>query len=93
MKPELFSFFAYAELWAMTDRIRLIRHEAVPKCGSYEVRFPDGKPSRYFYWEDVPGRRQRDQMTSEQALEQARAFASVEQDKLDSQSGRKAPRS
>ena len=22
--------------------IRLIRHEAVPKCGSYEVRFSDG---------------------------------------------------
>jgi hypothetical protein len=77
----------------MTVRIRLIRHEAMPKCGSYEVRFPDGKPSRYFYWEDAPGRRLRDQMTSEQALEQAREFASAEQDKLDSQSGRKVPRS
>jgi hypothetical protein len=26
----------------MTDRIRIIRHEVVPKCGSYEVRFSDG---------------------------------------------------
>jgi hypothetical protein len=49
--------------------IRLIRHEAVPQCGSYEVRFPDGKPSKYFYWEDDPGRRVRAKMTSEQALE------------------------
>jgi len=30
--------------------IRLIKHEAVPRCGSFEVRFPDGKPSQYFYW-------------------------------------------
>jgi hypothetical protein len=22
--------------------VRLIKHEAVPKCGSFEVRFPDG---------------------------------------------------
>jgi hypothetical protein len=39
--------------------IRLIKHEAVPKCGGYEVRFPDGKPSKYFYWDDIPGRRLR----------------------------------
>jgi len=31
--------------------IRLIKHEAVPNCGSFEVRFPDGRPSRYFYRE------------------------------------------
>jgi hypothetical protein len=31
----------------------LIRHEVIPKCGSFEVRFPDGSPSRYFYW-DAP---------------------------------------
>ncbi len=54
---------------------RLIKHEAVPRCGSFEVRFPDGKPSRYFYWEDDPGRRVREQMTSDQALKQAKAFA------------------
>lgn len=63
----------------MTDRIRIIRHEAVPQCGSYEVRFPDGRPSRYFYWDDVPGRRMRpDQLDSEQALESAQALARAE---------------
>lgn len=39
------------------SRIRVIRHEVVPQCGSFEVRFPDGRPSGYFYWDDVPGRR------------------------------------
>jgi hypothetical protein len=37
--------------------IEVIKHEAIPNCGSYEVHFPDGSPSRYFYWEDDPGRR------------------------------------
>jgi hypothetical protein len=56
--------------------VRLIKHEAVPKC--YEVRFPAGKPSRYFYFEDVPSRRLRpEQITGEEALEQARAFRRV----------------
>jgi hypothetical protein len=32
-------------------KIRLIKHEAVPGCGSYELRFPDGRPSRYVYFE------------------------------------------
>jgi hypothetical protein len=54
--------------------VRIIKHEAIPGCGSYEVRFSDGKPSRFFYWEDVPSRRIRDQMTSEQALELAKAI-------------------
>ena len=57
----------------MTDRIRIIRHEPVPKCGSYEVRFPDGRPSKFFYWEDIPGRRL--PATSKQALEEAQAYA------------------
>jgi len=26
-------------------KVRLIKHEAVPKCGSFEVRFADGRPS------------------------------------------------
>jgi len=30
---------------AMTDRIQIIRHEVVPKRGSYEVRFSDGRPT------------------------------------------------
>jgi hypothetical protein len=60
----------------MTDRIRIIRHEPVPKCGSYEVRFPDGRLSKYFYWEDLPGRGlSPDQADSKQALEEAKAFA------------------
>jgi hypothetical protein len=41
----------------MTDRIRVIKHEAVPDCGSFEVRYPDGRPSQYFYWDDIPARR------------------------------------
>jgi hypothetical protein len=36
---------------AMPDRIRIIPYEAVPLCGSFEVRFPDGRPSRF--WDDV----------------------------------------
>jgi hypothetical protein len=66
----------------MTDRIRIIRHEAVPQCGSFEVRFPDGGPSRFFYWDDVPGRRMRpDQVDSEHALEAAKALARGESDR------------
>jgi hypothetical protein len=39
--------------------IRIIPHEAVPLCGSFEVRFPDGRPPRFFYWDDIAGRRLR----------------------------------
>jgi len=64
-------------------KIRLIRHEAVPKTGSYEVRFPDGRPSRFFYWDDIPGRRLRpDLVDSATAERDAKAFARAEQDKL-----------
>jgi hypothetical protein len=67
----------------MTDHIRIIKHEAVPKTGSFEVRFLDGKGSRFFYWDDEPSRRLRpEQLTSEEALEQAKAFARAELDKL-----------
>ena len=62
--------------------IRLIKHEAVPKCGSFEVRFSDGRPSQHFYFEDDPGRRLRpEQLTTEEALEQAKAFARDARDK------------
>ena len=68
----------------MTDRIQIIRHEVVPKCGSYEVRFSDGRPSKYFYYEDIPGRRLRsDQADSFQALKDAKAFARAERNKRD----------
>ena len=64
----------------MIDRIQIIRHEVAPKCGSYEVRFPDGRPSNY--WEDIPGRRLRsDQADSFQALKDAKAFARAERDR------------
>ena len=66
----------------MADRIRIIKHEAVPKCGSYQVQFSDGRPSRYFYWEDSPGRRVRsDQADSKRALEDAKAYARTERDR------------
>ena len=35
--------------------VRLIKHEAIPNCGSFEVRFSDGRPSRFFYWDDIAG--------------------------------------
>jgi hypothetical protein len=64
--------------------VRLIKHEAVPRSGSYEVRFPDGRPSKFFYWDDLPGRRLNpntlDSATAEKA---AKALARAEQDKLD----------
>ena len=66
----------------MPNRIRIIRHEAVPKTGRYEVRFADGRESRFFYFDDVLARRLRpDILTSEQALEQAKAFARAARDK------------
>ena len=68
-----------AESWGMT--VRLIRHEAVPKCGSFEVRFSDGRPSQHFYFEDNPGRRLRpEQLTGQEALEQAKVFARTARD-------------
>jgi hypothetical protein len=36
--------------------VRIIKHEAVPACGSFEVKIP-GQPSQYFYWDDLPSRR------------------------------------
>ena len=55
-------------------RIRIIRHEAVPDTGSYEVRFADGRESKFFYGDDLPSRQRGDSLTSEQAREQARAI-------------------
>jgi len=48
--------------------VRLIKHEAVPKCGSFEIRFANGAPSKFIYWDDVPGRRLRsEQIGSKEA--------------------------
>ena len=67
----------------MLDRIRINPHEAVPKCGSYEVRFPDGRPSRFYYWDDIAGRRLRpDLVDGATAKREAQALARTEQDKL-----------
>lgn len=66
------------------SRIRIIRHEAVPDCGSFEVRFPDGRPSRYFYWDNLPGRRMRPEVVDSATAEgQAKALARAEQDRLE----------
>lgn len=55
--------------------VRLIKHEAVHKSGSYEVRV-DGGRSRFFYFEDDPGRRLRPEvMTGDEALELATSLA------------------
>jgi len=63
----------------MTD-VRLIKHEAVPNCGSYEIRFPDGRPSRFIYWDDLPGRRMRPDMVDSAVAERvAKIFARAEQ--------------
>ena len=62
--------------------IRIIKHEAVPPTGSFEVRFPDGRPSVYFYWDEIPVRRlSHEQMDSNRALEAAKALARSERDK------------
>lgn len=73
----------------MADRIRIIPHspEGILYCGSFEVRFPDGRESQFFHWDDVPGRRLRSEaMTQEQAMKAAQDLARTEQEKLDSQS-------
>ena len=65
--------------------IRIIKHEAVPLCGSFEVRFPDGRASRY--WDDIAGRRLRpDLVNGATAKQAAQSLARAEQNLLDSQS-------
>ena len=62
----------------------IIKHEAVTDCGSYEVRFADGRASKFLYWDDVPARRLRpDVLTSAVALMQAKASARAMSDKDD----------
>jgi hypothetical protein len=69
-------------------RVRLIKHEAVPKCGSLEVRFADVRPSEFFYRDDIPGRRLNpDAVDRQTALERATAFARDERDDWSRRSG------
>ncbi|MGL3109153.1 hypothetical protein [Bradyrhizobium sp. BR 1432] len=65
------------------DPIRLLKHEAVPNAGSYEVRFADGRPSVFVYWDDMPSRRLRpDLLTRSEAEAKVKAIARTERDKL-----------
>lgn len=45
--------------WKSMAKVRRIKHEVVRDCGSYELRYPDGRPSKYFYFENIPARRLR----------------------------------
>lgn len=58
------------------DRVKISKTpEAVPKTGSYKVEVPGQDPT-YFHYDDEPSRRLRPEaMSSEQALEAAKAFA------------------
>ena len=59
--------------------VRLINHEVIPRCGSFEVRYSDGRPSRYFYWDDKPSCRLRPELlTGKEAEKQAKALARAE---------------
>jgi hypothetical protein len=63
--------------------VRLIKHEAVPHCGSFEIRFPDDRPSKYVYWDDLPGRRlQPDRVDRAVAERVAKIIARAEQHAL-----------
>jgi hypothetical protein len=70
-------------------RVRLIKHEAVPKSGSYEIRFPDGRPSRHVSWDGDPSRRsiRHGVVDSAVALRVAKIFARVEQHMLNHKRG------
>jgi len=65
------------------NRIQIIKHELFrSKCGSFEVCFTDGRESKFYYFDDILARRLRpDILTSEQALEQAKALARAEREK------------
>ena len=64
-------------------RLRLIRHEAVPKTGSFEIRFLDSRQSRFHLLDDIPGRRLRpDLVDANTAEREAKAFAHGEREKL-----------
>jgi hypothetical protein len=48
--------------------VHLSKHEAFQDCGSYEDWLDDGRPSKIFYFDDLPNRRLRpDMMTKAQA--------------------------
>ena len=62
---------------------RIIKHEAIPQTGSFEVKLTDGRPSVCHYLDDNPGRRSiTGKMTSAEALRTAKALARAERDML-----------
>jgi hypothetical protein len=66
---------------AESDPVRIIPHEpiGIPDCGSFEVRFADGRESRYFYYDNNPGRRSiTGRPDQETAKKQAQEFARKE---------------
>ncbi|WP_315742821.1 MULTISPECIES: hypothetical protein [unclassified Bradyrhizobium] len=67
----------------MPKPVRIIKHEVIAKWGSFEVRFADGRPSVYFCWDDIAGRRlDPDLLTQDEALTKAKTFARAERDRL-----------
>ena len=68
--------------------VRIVKHEKVPGCGSFEVRFPDDRPSQYIYWDDLPSRRLNPEtLDRETALEQAKAVARAARKRLGTDGG------
>lgn len=68
------------------SRIRVIRHTTskIPDSGSFEVKYPDGRESVRFYWDDNPGRRSIIGCDDQEAAKgKAQELARAEQDKLD----------
>lgn len=65
------------------NRIRIIKHEVIPKRGSFEVKFHDGRASAYFYWDDLISRRLRpEHVDQETAKKRAQELARAEMAKL-----------
>ena len=68
-------------------KILIIRHissTAAQDSGSFELAYPDGRPSTYVYWDDSPGRRSTTlSLSSNEAERLAKDLARGEQDKLD----------
>ena len=63
--------------------VRLNKHQVIPNCGSFEIWFPDGRPPQYFYSDDLTSRRLRpDLLTSDVALERAKAVARAERKRM-----------
>ena len=62
----------------MAGRIRIRKHEAVLGCGYFEVRLP-GRTPRFFDFDDLAGRHLAGDLSSEQALEQAKALAPLQE--------------